>query len=203
MFSEGFSGRHGLALVRITLGALFCASAWDKTMKGWFANPEPMIGSIQQSLEKAEPIYRPFLEGTVLPNALLFSRLIWLGEWVAGVSLLFGFLTRIGAVSAMAMLLNYMLMKGTLLHQYLVGTTYSDRLYFIAALGFLLVGGAAMPWGLDRLIARWSEDVPFVRHLFGHRPYAAMPAVAIGDHAHAVPIPMRRTVPRETDRRAA
>ena len=46
MFFEGFSGRHGLALVRITLGALFCASAWDKTMKGWFANPEPMVGSI-------------------------------------------------------------------------------------------------------------------------------------------------------------
>ena len=44
------------------------------------------------------PFYRPFLETVVPPNALWFARLITLGEWLVGISLVLGLLTRVGAI---------------------------------------------------------------------------------------------------------
>src|SRR5688572_5616868 len=108
------SGRQGLSLIRMGVGALLLVSAIDKIGKGWMTNPEPMTQTIQQNVPKAEAVYKPFLEGTVLPNAMLFSQLVTLGELGAGLSLLLGLLTRAGAITCMWLMLNYMLMKGTL-----------------------------------------------------------------------------------------
>src|SRR5688572_5234789 len=121
------TGRQGLALVRIVLGVLLLVSAIGKIGSGWMANGEAMSQSVQQNIPKAEAFYRPFLEGTVLPNATTFSQLVTVGEIVAGLSLLLGLFTRVGALVCMWLMLQYMLMKGTLFGQYMSGMTYSDR----------------------------------------------------------------------------
>ena len=150
------------------VGALLLVSAIDKLGKGWMTNPEPMTQSIQQNLPKAEAFYKPFLEGTVLPNAMLFSQLITLGELGAGLSLLLGLLTRAGAITCMWLMLNYMLMKGTLFGQYLTGMTWSDRLYFLAGLAFTLTAAGLM-WGLDGALGSVISRIPVVRWLAGYR----------------------------------
>src|SRR5687768_16765047 len=192
------TGRQGLALVRIVLGVLLLVSAVNKLGTGWMANGEAMTQSVQQNLPKSEAFYRPFLEGTVLPNATLFSQLVTLGEVAAGVSLLLGLLTRVGAVVCMWLMLNYMLMKGTLLGQYMNGMTYSDRVYFLAGLACFLAA-AGLSWGLDRVLGRWLADVPVVGWLLGYPMRTSRPDT-VATHDMTEPTPFRRRVDVEEDR---
>ena len=199
------TGRQGLALVRAGVGALFIASASNKAATGWLAGGEAMAKAIQPNLDKSEAFYRPFLQETVLPNAGTFAQLITVGEWVAGVSLLLGLLTRAGAVVGMWLLLNYMLMKGTLLRGYENGQTYSDRLYFLASLAFLLVG-AGIAWGLDGALRRYLTRMPVVRWLAGidHPASADVAPAAQPRRDWPEPTPLARPVaPPERERRAA
>src|SRR5687767_6565366 len=188
------TGRQGLALVRIVLGVLLLVSAVDKLGKGWMTSGEAMTQSVQQNLPKSEAFYRPFLEGTVLPNAALFSQLVTLGEVAAGVSLLLGLLTRVGAVVCMWLMLNYMLMKGTLFGQYMNGMTYSDRVYFLAGLACFLAA-AGLSWGLDRVLGRWLADVPVVGWMLGYPIRTSRPqpmAVTEPTPNRREPTPIRR-----------
>jgi uncharacterized membrane protein YphA (DoxX/SURF4 family) len=143
------SAAQGLALARAGFGLYFIASAWEKTVNtDWLNTGEPMRQSVERQLPQAEGFYRPFLEDTVLPNADLFAELVVLGEWVAGISLLLGLLTRIGALTGMWLMLNYMLMKGL---PEISGSI--DRLFFLTCLVFFLTS-AGLVWGLDGLLQR-------------------------------------------------
>ena len=155
------SAAQALALVRIAFGLYLIMSALSKTQQGWFTNGGPLSQTLQQTLPRADPFYRAFLEGTVLPNVNLFAQLVPLGEWVAGISLLFGLLTRIGSLVGMWLMLNFMLMKG------LANAAGSgDRLYFVLCLACLL-GAAGLTWGVDGLLQRGFAGNPAARWLLG------------------------------------
>jgi uncharacterized membrane protein YphA (DoxX/SURF4 family) len=140
---------QGLALTRMGFGLYFLSYAWDKTTNSnWLESGDPLRQIIERSLGNATGFYRPFLENTVLPNADLFAMLVTLGEWVAGISLLFGLLTRIGALTGMWLTANYMLMRGLEAQSGSV-----DRLFFLACLVFLLAS-AGLVWGVDGLLQR-------------------------------------------------
>jgi uncharacterized membrane protein YphA (DoxX/SURF4 family) len=140
---------QGLAITRMGFGLYFLSSAWDKTTnRNWLDSGDPLRQSLERSLGAAEGFYRPFLEDTVLPNSDLFAELVVLGEWAAGISLLFGLLTRLGALTGMFLMVNYMLMKG------LESSSGSvDRLFFLACLVFL-VASAGLVWGVDGYLQR-------------------------------------------------
>ena len=72
------SPAQGLALVRIAFGLYLIMSALSKTQQGWFTNGGPLSQTLQQTLPRADPFYRAFLEGTVLPNVNLFAQLAWI-----------------------------------------------------------------------------------------------------------------------------
>lgn len=108
----------------------------------------PAPGAVERSLPQAEGFYRPFLEDRVLPNADLFAQLVTIGEWAAGISLLLGLLTRVGALTGMWLTLNFMLMKG------LANVSGSnDRLFFLSCLVFFLAS-AGLVWGVDGFLQR-------------------------------------------------
>jgi uncharacterized membrane protein YphA (DoxX/SURF4 family) len=140
---------QGLALTRMGFGLYFLSSAWDKTTnRNWLERGEPLRQSVERSLGGAQGFYRPFLEDTVLPNADLFAVLVTIGEWAAGISLLLGLLTRLGALTGMWLTANYMLMKG------LESSSGSvDRLFFLTCLVFLLAS-AGLVWGVDGFLQR-------------------------------------------------
>ena len=88
----------------------------------------------------------------MLPHAGLFAQLTTIGEWVAGLCLLLGLFTPIGAVVAIVLNANYMLMKG------LPSAAGSlDRLFIVAALAFIL-SNAGLAWGLDGML--WRKVAP-------------------------------------------
>ena len=139
------SSMHGLALLHIGFVLYFLSTAIDKLSKGWLADPGPMSQFIGGALQRGQTdaFYRPFLEGVVLPNALLFSRVIALGELLVGISLIFGLFTTMGSTASALMVLNYMFMKGLLNN---AGS--NDRLFLLAAVVFI-VTSAGLVWGLD------------------------------------------------------
>ena len=97
----------------------------------------------------------------VQPNVLLFSQLVNIGEWAVGLLLLFGLLTRLGAIVGLWLNLNYMLMKGLLNN---AGS--NDRLFMLADLAFIL-GAAGLAWGLDGAWRRQLGGYPVTRWLAG------------------------------------
>src|SRR5262249_15633104 len=145
-------------------GLYFVSMALDKTLRGWLTDGGAQLaGQLQNQVPRAEGFYRPFLEGTVLPNAGLFAQLVTLGEWATGVLLLLGLLTRLGALVGLWLNLQYMLMKGLP-----VAGGSIDRLFVLADVVFILAA-AGLVWGLDGLwrgplganpITRWLAGIP-------------------------------------------
>lgn len=135
-----------IALIRIAIGLYFAVDAWGKTRQGWFGSGVALTGAVRANLRQTDGFYRPFLVHVVLPHALLFSQLTLLGEWTAGVLLLLGLFTGIGAAIIMWLMLNFMLMKGMS-----NGMGSIDRLFFgLSALLILASAGSAL--GFDRLV---------------------------------------------------
>ena len=165
---------QGLALTRMGFGLYFLASAWEKTTnRNWLGDGGPLRQSVERQLPQAEGFYRPFLEDTVLPNADLFAELVVLGEWFVGVSLLLGLFARVGALTCMWLMLNYMLMKGL---PNIAGSI--DRLFFLTSLVFVLTS-AGLVWGLDGLLQRQRvADDPVGRLVTGARSRPGRPVFA-------------------------
>ena len=135
---------RGMALVRIAFGLYFVVMAIGKLMSGWLSSADPLTTQyFTPLLPRSEALYRPFLEGVAIPNTLLFSQLVTVGELAVGISLTLGLLTRVGGLGGAFLNLNYMLMKGLANPS---GST--DRLFFIVELAFFLTA-AGLVWGLD------------------------------------------------------
>ncbi len=168
---------QGLSLIRIAFGLYFVVSGLRKTMTGWLSGSEGLTSFVQRNLEGPPTFYRGFLEGLVLPNADIFSQLVVVGEWVTGISLLFGVLTRVGAVVGMWLTLNYMLAKGL--------PTYDgsqDRLFFVGCAVFA-VTAAGLMWGLDGALRPYLASTALGRWLTGvpsRAPYRAPQAMPQG-----------------------
>ena len=99
--------------------------------------------------------YIAFVQQVVVPHASLFSYLVMAGELFAGISLLTGTLTRVGAAVAMFLFLNYMLAKARLFWS---PDSEDAAVFFIALVVFLSRAGRV--WGIDSILAkRWPRSV--------------------------------------------
>ena len=99
-------GALGLRLLAVLLGVFFLGMCSSKI--AWLTNS----GILQQKFEtiflpKAPPIVRWYLETVCIPGAPLFARLVPLGELAAGLALILGFWTRMAAIAAFLMVLNF------------------------------------------------------------------------------------------------
>lgn len=139
---------RALALMRMGFGAYFIVTAYDKTVHGWLSDGQPLARFVTPQLGHAEPWYRDLLQTTVLPHVGLFAQLVTLGEWTAGLCLLLGLFTPIGALVAIWLNCNYMLLKGL---PNAAGSV--DRLFVLGSLMFLM-SAAGLVWGLDGLLWR-------------------------------------------------
>lgn len=160
---------HGLALIRIGFGLYFLSQAYAKLTGGWLATADPLTRFIGPFLQNntTQDFYRPFLENVVLPNALLISQLVTIGECGVALSLTLGLFTRLGGMVGMWLNLNYMLMKGLL-----NGAGSNDRLWFLAELVFA-VTAAGLVWGLDGKLGVLFAGNPLTRWLAGLSDEAA------------------------------
>jgi uncharacterized membrane protein YphA (DoxX/SURF4 family) len=140
--------------LRIYLGVILLITVLGKlTRDAPFATE--MLGFLGGVTRRgAAAWYIAFIQQVVVPHASLFSYLVMAGELAAGVSLLTGTLTRVGAMIAMLLFLNYMLAKARLFWS---PDSEDAAVFFIALVVFLSRAGRV--WGVDALLAkRWPRS---------------------------------------------
>src|SRR5213082_308577 len=143
-----------LVILRIYLGIiLFTTDLGKLTRDTPFANE--MLDFLRGvATRRASAPYLHFVQQVVIPHSSLFSYLIMTGEMFAAVSLLTGTLTRVGAVVAMFLFLNYMLAEGRVFWS---PDSEDAALIFITIL--LFFGRAGRAWGIDSYLAkRWPKS---------------------------------------------
>jgi len=142
-----------LVILRVHLGVIFLITVSGKIFRASPFSGE-MVSYLQgYSMRNASSPYREFIQQFVLPHSSLFSYLVMTGEVVAGICLLLGLCTRVGATVAMFLFLNFMLSKGRLFWS----PDSEDAAVFFSAL-VVLIGAAGRAWGLDNyLVRRWPR----------------------------------------------
>jgi uncharacterized membrane protein YphA (DoxX/SURF4 family) len=99
-------GALGLRVLAVLLGVFFIGMCSSKI--AWLTNSSILQQKFETIfLPKAPPIVRWYLETVCIPGAPLFARLVPLGELAAGLALIFGFWTRMAAIAAFLMVLNF------------------------------------------------------------------------------------------------
>ena len=144
-----------LVILRLHLGVILIITVMGKILRSDPFSVE-MLGFLNgYAMKNAATPYHDFLQHVVIPHATLFSYLVIAGELAAGVSLLFGVGTRVGAGIAMFLFLNFLFAKGRLFWS----PDSEDAAVFFSALVCLL-GAAGRVWGIDAYLAkRWPRAI--------------------------------------------
>lgn len=99
-------GALGLRLLGVMLGIFFIGMSSSKIP--WLTDSSILLNKFQMIfLPKAPPIVRWYLETVCIPGTPLFARLVPLGEMATGLALILGFWTRMAAIAALLMVLNF------------------------------------------------------------------------------------------------
>jgi thiosulfate dehydrogenase [quinone] large subunit len=146
--------RSLLVILRLHLGVILLITDAGKMLRGNAPFSVEMLSFLQgYAMRNASVPYQHFLQQLVIPHATLFSYLVMVGELAAGLCLLLGLGTRVGAAIAMFLFLNYMLAKGRLFWS----PDSEDAAVFFSALVCLL-GAAGRVLGIDAYLARrWPQ----------------------------------------------
>jgi uncharacterized membrane protein YphA (DoxX/SURF4 family) len=109
--SGSFTGLP-LIVLRVSLGAFMIAKALDKL--AWFTDVNILATKLNAFLAKATPGNRWWVT-LLIPGVAIFSRLVPVGEFAAGVALVAGRYTRLASILSFLMILNFHLATGALL----------------------------------------------------------------------------------------
>ena len=143
-----------LVIPRVYVGViLFISDLGKLTRENPFA--DEMIRFLHGvTTRRASAPYLHFVQQIVIPHASLFSYLIMTGEAFAAISLLTGTLTRVGAVVAGFLFLNYMLSEGRIFWS----PDSEDAALIIICL-MIFFGRAGRVFGIDSHLAkRWPNS---------------------------------------------
>jgi uncharacterized membrane protein YphA (DoxX/SURF4 family) len=136
----------GLAALRLCLGTFFLFQAISKI--GWFASSAVLRSRFAEWVESVPAISRAYINNVCLPGVEVFARLVPLGEFSVAVAFLLGGYTRLAAVLALLMVLNFHFASGVMF-QY----SYLTNGYGLPVLGGLLalaIGGVGLPLSVKR-----------------------------------------------------
>jgi uncharacterized membrane protein YphA (DoxX/SURF4 family) len=100
-----------LVVLRVSLGVFMIAKGLDKL--AWFLHPNILAVKLNAFLAKATPANRWWVT-LLIPGVAVFARLVPLGELASGASLILGRFTRLAAILAFLMILNFHLATGAL-----------------------------------------------------------------------------------------
>jgi uncharacterized membrane protein YphA (DoxX/SURF4 family) len=145
-----------LTILRIYLGVILLYTVTGKLTTSYPFTTE-MLGFINYEIKAGNPsaFYVSFLQSVVIPNAKLISYLVMTGEVIAGLGFLLGAFTRVSAIIAMVLFINYMLTKG----RWFWSPDSEDAAVFFIAL-ILFLGRAGRFFGLDSyLVKLWPKII--------------------------------------------
>lgn len=149
---QGILARAALVVLRIYLGAVFILASWPKLQADFTPSLVVFLQSV--ALQRGHAFYQEFVRQVVLPNAELFANLVTWGELLVGGSLVLGLLTRLSAVAALLLTVNYMFAKGA----WFWTPSSNDAAFTMIALA-LVIGAAGRTLGVDAVLARrWARS---------------------------------------------
>lgn len=178
---------RGLAIVRIAVGLYFANEAVRKVSAGWLISGSDLIRTVQAyPAARSGGVYHSFVTETVLPHATVFALLVTLGECTVAVSLILGLLTRAGALIALWLNLNFMLLKGVT-----NPSANIDRLFIVINI-VLILTAAGRVWGLDSRFRNNLALFPIFAWLAGARvPFSRQQRSTESNSAEAQLVPPR------------
>ena len=144
--ASGNQQARGLVALRILLGIFFIFEAAGKT--SWLMDTGPLLKQLTGWAQNATPLNRWYLESVCIPGAAVFARVVLLGEAAAGTALVLGVYTRLAAVLAMLMVLNFHVASGAIFRYSFLSNGYG--LPVLGGLVALSIGGAALPFSLRK-----------------------------------------------------
>jgi len=149
--ASSFGGRSeaaiGLALIRLTIGAMFFWVFFENKGKGLYT-PGGYAGLINYYIKSSHsPAIWKWVMGIMASHATLAAPMQGVAEFSLGVLLLFGLFTRPAAVIAFFLLGSLWISE--------LGTSWIWELLVpvMASLG-LAIGRAGRTWGIDAILAR-------------------------------------------------
>lgn len=150
-----------LAFLRIVVGLIWLAHGVPKFLQS--ARFMPPTGfmpiAVAEGIKSNTGFYHDFLLNVVTPNAPIFAELVRLGEVLVGLSLLFGLLTRLGALGGVFLALNYYFLNNPSLSFGSLGSLEFATLVLSAA-NFVFPAGRVL--GVDALLGRKRPEPPLI-----------------------------------------
>jgi uncharacterized membrane protein YphA (DoxX/SURF4 family) len=161
---------RGIALLRVMVGFWFLKALWSKLdlvlLGGVFPAlvVEPrwleMMPQIAARQAAENPIlwYKAFVEGTAIPNAVLFAHLTAWGEALVGLSLLLGLGAGLGSLGGLFLSLNYGIATW-----HVSAASQGFHYMLVVAMVVLFLARSGRAWGLDAWLARRWHGAWFTR----------------------------------------
>ena len=163
-----------LAVLRIVVGLWFLKGIVTKLSVAFLGGVIPVpvaserwIGTMPKLLgryaaENPFPIYKQFLEETVIPNTHIFAHLTAYGETVVGIGLTFGLLTVLAALAGLGLVTMYGLAT-----QHMTPGQQGFHLVLFACMVAFLFARAGRRWGLDGWLIRRNPKSALARFPLG------------------------------------
>ncbi|MDH4066393.1 MAG: DoxX family membrane protein [Acidobacteriota bacterium] len=131
----------GLVGLRVCLGVFFLFEGLGKS--AWFTSSAVLRSRLTEWASNVGPVSRTYIELVCLPNVEIFARMVPAAELATAAALILGGYTRLAALLALLMVLNFHFASGVMF-QY----SYLTNGYGLPVLGGLLalaVGGGGLP----------------------------------------------------------
>ncbi len=140
--------------VRFLIGFYFLRFGYQK-WTGGFLSGKDLVDSLSSWLPKTHPaFYKEFVQSTLIPHASTMAWLVTAGEFLVGLCLLIGLLTRLTALAGIVMNVNFAMAMG------LAPLAFHFNQLFVAGELAMIIGGAGRFLGLDYFLAKKWPCVP-------------------------------------------
>lgn len=141
-------------LLRLALAGLFLHLGFEKYADGWLHTPQPLADDLASYRAHATGAQLAYLDAVAIPYEALWAKLMTIGEFAVGVSLLLGLLARLGSCAGIVMVLNFHAANGNLFSVNMIASPWAALL--LAGLLVTLLAGAGRWLGIDAALAKRS-----------------------------------------------
>ena len=137
----------GIRALSVLMGVFLLFMGIDKV--GWFSDGGALLARrFDEWVEAVPTASRWFLETVAIPGVPVFSKLVPLGELLAGAALVAGIRVRLAAAMALLMVLTFHFASGVMFEYSYLTNGYGPPV--LAGLLALAIGGDALPLSLQR-----------------------------------------------------
>lgn len=136
----------GLTALRLCLGVFFLFEAISKL--GWFTSSAVLRSRLTEWAETVPAISRAYITNICLPGAEVFARIVPLGEFSVALAFLLGGYTRLAAILALLMVLNFHFASGVMFEYSYLTNGYGPPV--LGGLLALAIGGVGLPLSVKR-----------------------------------------------------